>query len=137
DVLEQDVLHQWPCLGTGQAVHVWYAHRAYLVLVSKPPRRDQPGARALLLENGVRGHRRAVADLLDRVTAQAGLAEHLGEALDDRLRVVLRAGGDFLAVERAVGAEQHDVGEGAADVDADAVARHQNQGQTTFSAAET
>src|SRR6266513_2968575 len=77
-----------------------------------------------MLENGVRGHRRAVADLLDRAAGEARLAEHLGEALDDRLRIVLDARGDLLAADRAVGAEQHDVGEGAADVDTDAIACH-------------
>ena len=43
------------------------------------------------------------------------------EPVDDRAGVVADARGDLLGVDRAVGAEQHDVGEGAADIDADAV----------------
>ena len=48
-------------------------------------------------------------------------AEQVGQALDDGARVVVDAGGDLLRVDGAVRSQQHDVGERAADVDADAV----------------
>ena len=85
--------------------------------VAKPLGGDEPGPRALVLEDRVRRDRRAVADLLDHAAGQAGLDEQLAQACDDGLRIVADAGGDLLGVQRAVGTQQHDVGEGAADID--------------------
>jgi hypothetical protein len=65
-----------------------------------------------------------MADFLDGAGGDAGLAEHLDQALDDRPRVVLHARGNLLGMDRAVGAEQHDIGKGAAHVDTDAIACH-------------
>src|SRR5207244_6301498 len=101
--------------------------------VAKALRGDQPGARPLVLQDRVRGDGGAVAQLFERLGREPRLAQYFRQAFDDRLRVVLDARGDFLGVNRAVGAEQHDVGEGAADIDTDAITRHRNQGQTMFS----
>ena len=131
DDLAEIALDQRRRLLPGEVVELGHAQRADLQHVAKALGRDQPDARALVLEDGVGGHRRAVADLLDHVAGQAGLLEQLAQALDDRLRVVADAGGDLLGVDGAVGAQQHDVGEGAADIDADTI------GRCTHSAART
>ena len=52
-----------------------------------------------------------------------GLVEQLEDALDDAAGVVVRRRQHLLRPQRAVGAEQDDVRERAADVDADPVAR--------------
>ena len=131
--LAQIALDQRRRLGPADVVHARHAQRADLEHVAEAPRGDQPGSGALVLEDRVRGDGRAVAQLLDRLRREPHLAQHFRQAFDDRLRVVLDARGDLLGVDRAVGAEQHDVGEGAADVDTDAITPHRNQGQTTFS----
>ena len=124
DHLAQIALDQRRRLGPGHVVEARHAQRADLQDVAEPLGGDQADARALLLEDGVGGDRGAVADLLDGASRYAGLGEQLGKPVDDGTGVVLDAGGDLLGVHRAVGAEQHDVGEGAADVDADAIGRH-------------
>src|SRR5262249_26467591 len=50
-------------------------------------------------------------------------AQHLPQAVNDRLRVIVGGGGHLGGVDATVRAEQHYVGEGAADVDTDAVRR--------------
>ena len=121
DNLAQVPLDQWRRLGPCHVVEPRHTERAYLQHVPEALGRDQADARALVLDNGVRRDGCAVADLLDRAATEAALLEHLGEAFDNRMRVVLDARRDLLGVNRAVRAEQHDVGEGAADVDADAI----------------
>ncbi|SRR5258706_5247260 len=122
--LPQIALDQRHGLGPADVVHARHAQRADLEHIAEALGGDETGARTLVLEDGVRGHGRAVPNLLDRVAREPGLAEYLGEALYDRLRVVADARGDFLGVDGAVVAEQHDVGEGAADIDTYAVTRH-------------
>jgi len=82
---------------------------------------DQPDLGALVLDDGVRGDRGAVADSLDLSAGEAGFPERLVKPIDQRARVVVDAGGNLLGVDCAVGAEHDDVGERAANVDADAV----------------
>ena len=53
-----------------------------------------------------------------------GLAQERRDARFDRQAVVARRRQEFLAEERALAREQDDVGERAADVDAEAVAAH-------------
>ena len=97
-----------------------HAQRAQLEHITKALGRDQADARAFLFENGIGGDRRAVADLVDVAARQFRFREHFGQAIDDRLRIVADAGRDFLGVNDAVAAQQHDVGKSAADIDADA-----------------
>ncbi len=123
DDLAEIALDQRRGLLPGEVVELGHAERADLQHVAKALGRYQPDAGALVFEDGVGGHRRAVADLLDHVAGEAGLLEQLAQPLDDRLGIVADAGGDLLGVDGAVGAQQDDVGEGAADIDADAISR--------------
>ena len=59
-------------------------------------------------------------DLDDAVGRRAGVVQQLEHALDDAARVVVGRRQHFLRPQRPVGAEQHDVRERPADVDADA-----------------
>ena len=51
--------------------------------------------------------------------ADLGAVEQGRETLGDALAVVVRRRGDLVGAQGAVGGEGHEVGEGAADVDAD------------------
>src|SRR2546428_2773922 len=95
DDLAQVALDQRRGLGPADVVHARHAQRADLEHVAEAFRRDEAGLRAAVLEDRVRRHRGAVADLLDRAAGEAGLAEYLGQAVDDRLGVVLDARGDL------------------------------------------
>src|SRR5207244_5731797 len=110
-----------------------HAQRADLEHVAEALRGDEPGSGALVLQDRVRGDGGAVAQLFDRLGRKPRLAQYFRQALDDRLRIVLDARGDLLGVDRAVGAEQQDVGEGVAGVDTDAITAERNQGQRTLS----
>ena len=55
---------------------------------------------------------------------EAALGDQRGEPVDDRLRVVLDGGGDLLGEPLAALAEEDDVGERPADIDADAELGH-------------
>ena len=117
----QIALDQRRRLFPGDVVEARHAQRADLQHVAEALGGDEPDLGALVLEDGVGGDGGAVADLVQRGRRDPGLAEDLAQAFDDGAGVVVDAGGDFLGVDGAVAAEQHDVGEGAADVDADAV----------------
>ena len=89
--------------------------------VAEPRRREEPRPRAAALEDRVRGHGRAVDQLADVGRADAGRRHQLARALDDRLGVVA-GGGEHLPRERPpVRPDQDQVGERAADVDAQAM----------------
>ena len=84
--------------------------------VAEAARGDQPGPGALALEQRVGRRRRAVDERLDL----AGRDASFGERREHALRLVPRRGrhlGGPDGAGRLV--EQHEVGEGAADVDAD------------------
>jgi hypothetical protein len=100
-------------------VEARHAQRSQFEHVAKALGRDEPHTRAFVLEDGVGGDGRSVPDLVDGTAAQAGLGKHLQKAIDDRFGVVADAGRDLLGMDGTVAAEQHDVGEGAADVDPD------------------
>src|SRR5262249_1507430 len=121
DGLAQVALDQRRRLLPGEVIKPRRAQRADFQDVAEALRGDQPDLGALVLEDGVRGDRGAVADFLDLPAGEAGFAQRLIEPVDQRARVVVDARGYFLDVDRAVGAEHDDVGERAADVDADAV----------------
>ena len=84
--------------------------------------RQQAAARSLPFEHGVRGDRGRVDDLGDARRRRPGLLQQLEDALDDAAGVVVGRRQHLLRPQRAVGAEQDDVGERPADVDADPVA---------------
>ena len=102
-----------------EAVEMSAVLAAQIEEVLEPLGRHERGARALPLEQGVRGHGRAVGEPLDpRVTR--GL-QHEPGGLDDGL-LLRGVGRHFRGVEQSVG-EQHGVRERPADVDAER--RHQ------------
>src|SRR6266545_2363611 len=71
--------------------------------------------------NAILEHKGAVADFVDCRAGKAGLAKNFAQPVDDRLGVVADTGRDLLGVDGAVGAQQHDIREGAADVDTGAI----------------
>ena len=77
---------------------------------------DQRGARALALDDGVGGKRGAVHQHADVGEGEACGGQHGARAVDDgRLRRLRRR--QHLGDEAALPGQQHDVGEGAADID--------------------
>ena len=77
---------------------------------------DQRRARALALDDGVGGERGAVHQHADVGEGEARGGQHAARALDDgHLRRPRR--GQHLGDEAALPGQQHDVGEGAADID--------------------
>ena len=78
--------------------------------------RDQRGARAAPLDDRVGGKRRAVDEHVDVGEMQARIAEHQPRAVEHALLGPLRRG-QHLAGEPLGAAIEHDVGEGAADID--------------------
>ena len=97
---------------------------ADLEYVAEAPRADQPGAGPLALQQRVARDRGAVHDLGDGGAVGAVLGDEGGDALHDRPRVVVDAGGNLARRHRAVFGEENDIGEGAPDIDADAVCAH-------------
>ena len=124
DHLAQVALHQRLGLRPGEVIKLWHPQRADLEHVAEALGGDQADAGALLFQDRIRGHRGAMADFVDVATGEALLAKHLGQAIDDGRCIIAGARRDLLGVQRAVRAEQYDVGERAADVDADAIAGH-------------
>src|SRR6266540_2871789 len=89
--------------------------------VARSPRDDQPGLRALSLDEGIDGGGRAVDQLADRRRIQAALADAVDDALDE-----LRGRGEALRLRKPAGApvERHQVRKRAPDVDR----RHEHGG---------
>src|SRR6185436_7977671 len=75
--------------------------------------------RALLLEDGVGGDGGAVDEALDVGWPGAGQGQHTGDRGADALEEVFRRARDLRQCQPPGVVEGHDVGEGAADVDAD------------------
>src|SRR5437773_9940927 len=75
DHLAQVALDQRRGLGPADVVHARHAQRADLEHVAEPLGRDEAGPGTAVLEDRVRRDRGAVADLLDRRTAETRLAE--------------------------------------------------------------
>ena len=80
---------------------------------------DEGHVGALFLDDGVGGHGEAVADLGDLRGVDAELVDAGTDAPEDGAAVVVGGAGDLAGEDAAVVAEEYDVGEGAADVDAD------------------
>ena len=93
--------------------------RAMCSTSRKPSRRDQPRARAAVLERNIRRDRRPVHQIVDIGGGKARGAAKLGERLDRPDRRVLRRG--HLVDENAACllVDQDKVGVRAADIDAD------------------
>ncbi len=104
-----------------EVVHDGDAEAAHLEHVAEAGRRDQRGTRALPLEHGVRGDRGGMDDPRHLAGRDARLLEQAERALDHTAGVVVRGGEHLAGAHRPVAAEQHDVRERAADVDAEAV----------------
>ena len=107
-----------------EVVEARHAKVPELEHVAEAARRDEAGERPLVLEDRVGRDRRAVPDLRHVRPGEGGLVEDLRETARDRLRVVLDARGHLAGEDPAPGVEEHDVGEGSADVDTDAIAVH-------------
>ena len=101
-----------------------HAKRPDLEDVAKALGGDKPGARALVLEDGVRSDGRAMQHLVNLMPRHARRLEHLRQAFGDSARIVVDGGGNFLGDDSAITTQKDDVCEGAADIDADPVAAH-------------
>ena len=96
---------------------------AHLEHVAEALRRHERGPRSEPLEHRVRGDRGGVDDAVDLVARDAAGGEQGDCALDDAAGVVVGRRQHLGGAHGAVVAEQDDVGERAADVDAEAVAQ--------------
>ena len=65
-----------------------------------------------------------MGDLGDLGAVDGVLGDEGGDPLHDGAGVVVDAGGDLAGGDGAIRAEEHDIGEGAADIDPDAPAAH-------------
>ncbi len=86
--------------------------------VAEAPGRDEGGARARALEQRIGPHGHPVAEGADVGGLEAGLREGRQHGGHDRLALVVR-GGRHLGRDQAPARDDHRVGEGAADVNAD------------------
>ena len=124
DLDSQMALDQRRRLGPRQVVEPRHPQGADLEDVAKALCRDQAGTGALQFEDGVRGDRGAVQQLDDLGRPEGMLADQRGEPPDDRRRVIVDSRGNLLGQPLAVLTEKDDVGESAADVDADPIPGH-------------
>ncbi len=89
--------------------------------------RDETDARALAFEHGIGGNRGAVQEIVDVRRRQTSLGAQRLDAIENAFRAVVRGRGCLVSPEiPGVVAEQQQIGERAADVDAHAVAHSQN-----------
>ena len=92
--------------------------------VAHPVRRDQPDLRARVREHDVGRDGRAVEEVVDLGERDAGLAAEIVDALDRPARRVVRRGRDLVDGDPTrLLVDEDQVGERAADVDADALHR--------------
>ena len=88
--------------------------------VAEAVRGDQAGLDAAVLDQGVGGHRGAVAEIPDLVRRAADKGDTFLHALGDAARGIVWRGGNLPDVHPAGGiVEQADIGKGSARVDAD------------------
>ena len=120
----QVALHQRRRLLPREVVEPRHPQVAQLQHVAEALAGDEPHPRAGQLQDRVRRHRGAVHDLGDLARRHAMPDEHRLEPFDDGERIVIDARRDLLRDDPPAVVEQHDVGERAADVDADPVAAH-------------
>ena len=110
-------------LAETQVVQARRAEASDLQHVAESARGHERHAHAAPLDDRVGGDGRAVGELGDRAGVDFDLTQELADALLDRAAVVVRRGEHLAAEQHAIGGEEHDVGERAADVDAKGVAR--------------
>ena len=97
----------------------------HLETVAKPLGGQKPDRNAAALNDGVRHEGGAVDDLVDLIERDAGLAGQFAEAVERGERGIVRR--RQALVERdaaALAVIEHEVGERAADIEADAIVRH-------------
>ena len=104
-----------------QVVKPRHAQRADVEHVAKAGGPDEARARAFALQDRVGADGRAVPDLGQVFAVDRRLREHVGEAVDDGAGVVVDARRNLLRMQEPVARQKDDVGESAADVDADTV----------------
>ena len=87
--------------------------------VAKPFRGDEIGLGALALEHGVGRDRGRVHDAVDVRRRSPDFGQDVGKSQYDSAAEVIRCRRQLLGKNRAVAAQEHDVGKCAADVDTD------------------
>ncbi len=117
--LEAEVgVDQGPGPGPARVVEAGAGLAADVEQVGESPRRDQCGARAALLEQGVGPDGHPVGERLDVAGPGAGALQDLVDRGDHAARLILGRARDLRRVQ-AVAVEQRGVGEGPTDVDAE------------------
>ena len=124
DFKAQPSFHQRWGLAKRHIVQPWRAESGDLEDVTKTFRRDQGDAHAGAFDDGIGGDSGAVYDFKNTAGRDARLAEQRADTVLDCRAVVVRCGQYFLGVHGAVDTEQHDVGEGAADINTEAKPSH-------------
>ena len=124
DNLTQIAVYQCRWFLPREIIETWHAQGSDLQNIAETGRGDQADPRALQFQDRVRGDGGAMPNFVNVLGANAGVGEDLGNALDDGARVVVDTGGDFLGVKPTLGVQENDVGESAADIDADAKHAH-------------
>ena len=103
-----------------QVVELRGTDAAQLQHVAEPGGGDQRGARAPAFQHGVGRDRRAMGDQAHEAAGDAGQAQRAPDPDEGRLLEVGRRGGQLMGPDPAGPIGEHDVGEGPADVGADA-----------------
>ncbi len=112
--------HQRLRLAPGEVEHARRADTRDFQDVAKAARRQQTRARTSLLQDRVRRHGRSMHHLGDIVRIKPRLGQERGNARRYAFARIERCCCRFVDVDSPVGQRQHHIGEGAADVDADA-----------------
>ena len=104
----------------GEVVEARHAQAADLEDVAEALGGEEARAGALPLQDRVGGDRGAVDDLADHRRVEPLLREEPADALHDATAQVVRRRRDLRREDAALLGEEHDIGERAADIDADA-----------------
>ena len=97
-------------------VEVRHPHPPQLQHVAEPEGGEQRGRCALAFEDRVGRDGAAVQQLFERIERRFELIEQAAHSGDDRVRIVVRSGGQLAGGEASVGREHGNVGERAPDV---------------------
>ena len=118
-----------PC----QVEHARRAQPSDLKHVSKALCRDKTTSRALFLQQRVRANRGAVQHFAQRPCGDRGSGQNLGHAGDHGLFWRVRGGADFGGKGHPVAAQQHKVGERAADINTQSGRKRHQAGRSELS----
>jgi hypothetical protein len=112
--------HQRFGLAPGEVEHARCADAADFQHITEAPCGQKTGSSTRLLQDGVGGHRGAVHDLCDLACLQPRLCDHCRDAGHHAFARVQRRGGCLVDEDPSARKGEHDIGESAADIHANA-----------------